>query len=74
MGDSNTSLVNTRIALADAPEAARNLYRRLADSGAIEAQLRDDVPFSLGLIFPVRKGFAGFDAAIESSIGPAFMA
>jgi hypothetical protein len=33
--------------------------------GAIEPKLRDDVPFSLGTIFPVRQSFAGFDAAIE---------
>jgi hypothetical protein len=45
MGDSRTSLVNTRIALVDAPNAALSLYRRLVDLGAIEAELRDDVAF-----------------------------
>lgn len=70
MGDNNTSLVNTRIALADAPEAALRLYRHLVDLGAIEAQLRDHVPFSLGLVFPVPEKFAGFDAAIEERFRP----
>lgn len=74
MGDSKTSLVNTRIALADAPEAALRLYRRLVESGAIEAQLRDDVPRSLGLVFPVRDDFAGFDPLLKSDSDRAFMA
>jgi hypothetical protein len=52
MGDSAAGLVNARIALADAPEAARSLYRRPVDLSAIEPQLRDDVPFSLGWVFP----------------------
>jgi hypothetical protein len=70
VGDSKTSLVDTRIALADAPEAALRLYQRLVDSGAIEAQLRDDVRGSLGLVFPVRDDFAGFDAVIEERFRP----
>jgi hypothetical protein len=70
MGDNRTSLVDTRIALADAPSAARDLYRRLIAVGAIEPKLRDDVPFSLGAVFPVRRGFAGFDAAVEEQFRP----
>jgi hypothetical protein len=54
MGDSKTSLVNTRIAQVDAPESALRLYRRLVD-----------VPYSLGLVFPVRNDFAGFDEVID---------
>jgi hypothetical protein len=65
MGDSKTSLVNTRIAQVDAPESALRLYRRLVDRQAIEARLRDDVPYSLGLVFPVRNDFAGFDEVID---------
>jgi hypothetical protein len=64
MGDTRTSLVNTRIALADAPAVALKSYRRLIAAGAIEAQVRDDVPFSLGLVFPVCRNFGDFDAAI----------
>ena len=70
MGDSRTSLVNTRISLAEAPEAAWSLYRRLVDLGAINAELRDDVALSLGLVFPVRNGFPDFDAAIERQYRP----
>jgi hypothetical protein len=71
MGDSRTSLVNTRIALVDAPEAARSLYRRLVDLGAIEPQLRDWVPRSLGWVFPICGGFADFfEAGIEAQYRP----
>jgi hypothetical protein len=71
MGDSVTSLVNTRIALAGAPEAARSLYRRLVDLGAIEPQLRDWVPRSLRWVFPIRAGFADFfEAGIEAQYRP----
>jgi hypothetical protein len=70
LGDNRTSLVDTRIALADAPAAARDLFRRLVDVGAIESRLRDDVPLSLGMVFPVREGFVGFDAGIEEQFRP----
>jgi hypothetical protein len=70
MGDTNTSLVDTHIELADAPQAARTLCRNLIERGVIDPILSGCVPFSLGSFFPVRSGFAGFDAAIEPQFRP----
>lgn len=70
MGDSRTSLVNTRIAPADAPEAARKLYQRLVDLGAIAPQLCYYVPRSLGWVFPIRRGSVDFEAGIEQRYRP----
>lgn len=70
MGDLTTSLVNTRISLQDAPDAARDLYRRLVDQGAIGRWLLDTVPYGPGPAFRVQHDFPIFDAAVDPKYRP----
>ncbi|WP_059980202.1 hypothetical protein [Burkholderia ubonensis] len=60
MGDRNTSLVDTEIVRELAPKAARELYRRLADSGVILPELRNDLSLG-GFAFPLCADFRGLD-------------
>ncbi|WP_081068339.1 hypothetical protein [Burkholderia stagnalis] len=60
MGDRNTSLVDTEIARELAPKAARELYRRLVDSGVILPELRNDLSLG-GFAFPLCADFRGLD-------------
>jgi hypothetical protein len=70
IGDLTTSLVNTRIALSEAPEAARKLCRRLIDSGFIEEGLSGDIPRCMAFGFQVRSGYTVFDAALAAKYRP----
>jgi hypothetical protein len=71
MSHSNTSLVDTQLAQIQAPAAARSLYARLVGQGAIENDLRKDIPHCLATAFAVREGFTTFDAALGALPGSA---
>ncbi len=64
MSDKCTYLVNRRISTADAPGAARELYRSLVEVGAVEPHPRNNIPLCLATAFAVRSDCPHFDALV----------
>jgi endogenous inhibitor of DNA gyrase (YacG/DUF329 family) len=64
MSDRCTYLVNRNISIEDAPDAARNLHRRLVEFRAIDPVPSDNIPLCLATAFAVRPDCPHFDAPV----------